>query len=200
MKIIVDAQGKACPQPVIMTKKALDSIQSGRVITLVDNEIASQNVSKLAKSMGFSYTLEEKDGKYRIVIDKSADSGQKPGSEAEVSVNLPERDYCILITKKTLGTGSDELGALLMRSYFTALNELANLPRNIFFINEGVHLTTEGSKCLDLLRDLEHKGVAILSCGTCLDYYNLKNKVEAGKVTNMYDIVDTITRIRTITL
>jgi len=200
MDVMVDAKGKACPQPVIMTKKALDSIKCGRVITLVDNEIASQNVQKLAKSMGFSHTIEEKDGIYRIIIEKTADIEQETEPEAEARVELSDSDYCILVTKKTLGTGPDELGSLLISGFFIALGQAAKLPRNIFFINEGVYLASQGSKYLDQLRDLEQKGVIISSCGTCLEYYNLKDKVAVGKVTNMYDIVDTITRTRTITL
>lgn len=201
MNIVVDARGKACPQPVVMTKKALDNVKSGRITVLVDNEIACQNVSKFAKNAGFSYTLEESDGKYEIVINKSADAEPELVPETRMPENLPESgSYCILITKKTLGKGPDELGTLLMKSFFTALNEASNLPSNIFFLNEGVYLTTQGSECSDLLLELEKRGVAILSCGTCLDYYNLKDKIVVGRVTNMYDIVDTITKTRTITL
>jgi selenium metabolism protein YedF len=200
MDITIDATGKPCPQPLVMTKKALDSIQSGRVITLVDNDVASQNVVKLAKSLGFSYTVEQRGGEYRIIIDKTPTADRQSRDQLEAPVDLPDGEYCILITKKTMGEGSETLGALLLRSFFTALKEAPKLPSGLFFLNGGVYLTTQGSECADLLLELSQKGVSILSCGTCLDYFNLKDKLIVGEITNMYDIVDTTTRLRTITL
>jgi len=96
------------------------------------------------------------------------------------------------ITSSALGSGSQELGEILMRSFIYVIKEHRPLPARIFFLNSGVYLTTEGSTVLEDLLELEKMGVAILSCGTCLDYYRLKEKLQVGKITNMYDTVESL--------
>ncbi|MDN5331435.1 MAG: hypothetical protein PWP45_660 [Tepidanaerobacteraceae bacterium] len=193
MAIEVDCRGKKCPEPVIMTKKALDTIERGRVIAIVDNEVARDNIIKLAKHDGCDCLYEEKDGEYRIYIEKN------PG----VNVTEAERagdSFVILVTGDTLGKGSEELGKLLMRNYIYTLKDLAHMPKCIMFLNKGVYLTTNGSEVLDTLKELESKGVEILSCGTCLDYYGLKNELAVGSVTNMYAIAEKLSEFRAVVL
>lgn len=187
MKKEVDARGKACPKPVIMTKKALDEIESGVVITIVDNEVAKENVCKLAKSMNYNFEVEKtKDNDFLIYITKG------DVVEAENNTCQPNifKDMTIVFGSDKMGEGSDELGKILMKGYIYTLTESIPYPSTLLFLNSGVKLTTEGSEVIDDLKKLEEQGVEILSCGTCLDYYNLKDKLKVGEVTNMYTIVE----------
>jgi selenium metabolism protein YedF len=79
-----------------------------------------------------------------------------------------------------------------MKSFLYALTQVENIKQMIF-MNSGVFLTTEGSDVLESLKTMEESGVEILSCGTCLDYYGLKDKLAVGEVTNMYTAVELLT-------
>lgn len=181
MSKIIDCTGLKCPQPVINTKKHFDSLVEGSATIIVDNEVANSNISKFAASNGFESTSEQKDGLYYISITKSSCSC-KP-------MNF-NKNLVILISNDKLGEGSNELGAALMKSYLYALSESDMLPSDILFLNGGVKLTVEGSDSLVSIKALSDKGVTILSCGTCLDFFNLKEKLAIGEITNMYTIVE----------
>jgi selenium metabolism protein YedF len=180
----VDARGLACPQPVVITKKALEEIEKGKVVVIVDSEVARDNLVKLAKSLDCSVNVEESNGDYHINILK----GEAVGLSKMVQES--NGDFIILVTSQYMGKGSDELGGILMKGFFYALSESYNLPQAVIFMNSGVKLTVEGTEILESLSVLESKGVEILSCGTCLDYFNLKDKLVKGGVTNMYTIVE----------
>ncbi|NLJ78519.1 MAG: sulfurtransferase-like selenium metabolism protein YedF [Tissierellia bacterium] len=182
----IDARGKACPEPVIITKKELDKIDSGSVITIVDNEIAKENVSKLANSLGHQYTVDKRDeDEYHIHIIK----GQGSGVIREVSKDDIE-DITIACTSDTMGKGSEELGEILIKSLFYTMTELTPYPSTVILYNGGVHLACEGSEVLDDLKHLEENGVEIISCGTCLDYFEIADKLRVGEVSNMYTIYE----------
>jgi len=185
MSIEVDARGLACPQPVIATKKALDELPDGVITTIVDNTIAKENVLKFAVANNCGASVEEKNGQYYIKITKSAASN----GSAERSETAPAGQAVYLITKNTLGHGNEELGGVLMKSFLHTLLEIKPLPRALLFINSGVYLTTDNSPVLDHLKSLAGQGVQILSCGTCLDYFSLKNHLAVGEITNMYTIL-----------
>lgn len=197
MAIEVDCRGKKCPEPVIMTKKALDSIERGKVVAVVDSEVARDNIIKLAKHNGYGYSYEEKEGEYRIYIEKNP--GEKKASEIE-KVEEGVSSYVIVITGDVLGKGSQELGKLLMRNYIYTLKDIERLPECVIFLNKGVYLTTKGSEVLETLKELESKGVEVLSCGTCLDYYGLKEELAVGSVTNMYAIAEKLSQFRAVVL
>lgn len=181
MKKVVDCRGLACPKPVIITKKQLESEGVSEVVSIVDNETARQNVHKLADSLGYKTEIEEKEGFIYITIRKEE---VRQAAESDV------RNFVIMIGSDKLGVGDEKLGSALMKSYVYALSESTPVPESIFFVNSGVRLTTEGSDVIDSLKTLEQKGVEIFSCGTCLDFYNLKEKLIIGSVTNMYNIVE----------
>lgn len=85
-----------------------------------------------------------------------------------------DKKLVITVTSDKFGTGDDKLGSVLMKSYFYALSEADRIPADLIFVNSGVKLTTEGSDVIDSIKKLEERGVNVLSCGTCLDFYNLK--------------------------
>lgn len=180
---VIDCRGMKCPKPVIMTKKEIENMDEGILEVIVDNDAAKENVSKYAKSIGLNSSIEEKDGFFSIKINKESSSCCK-------GIDFNDNQPVIIITSDKFGTGDDKLGAALMKSYIYALTESDVKPKSLLFLNSGVKLTTEGSDVIDSLKSLEGAGVEIMSCGTCLDFYDLKEKLEAGTVTNMYTIVE----------
>lgn len=182
----LDARKEACPKPVIMTKKKLDEINEGIVITIVDNEVAKENISKLANSLGFEFTLESKGNDYYISINK----GQVNQIEVKERENL--QDLTIALISNTMGGGNEKLGEILMKSFIYTVSEISPYPKTIVLYNTAVKLTCHGSEVLDDLRKLEKNGVEIISCGTCLDFLDIKDDLRVGSISNMYTIYEKI--------
>lgn len=188
----VDALGLVCPKPVILAKKAL---QEHTEITIdVDNEMSCENLQKMAGVMGFSCDVKTDGNIFSLTIKQREDAGmtsveENDSEQVPMKAAVP-RDYIVVISSQFAGSGNDELGAALMKSFIYTLTESEQLPRCLLFYNGGVHLTTAGSGVLEDLHRLEDAGVEILSCGTCLNYYGLSDALEVGKVTNMYEIVE----------
>lgn len=192
MKMItVNAMGDNCPIPVIKTKKAMQEITGPETIeVLVDNEIAVQNVTKMAVSSGGNVTSEKLGEKeFKVTIQMNGAVSKEAGEEA---VCTPDRkgDTIVVIASDKMGSGNDELGKVLIKGFIFAVTQLEELPKAMIFYNGGATLTAEGSDSLEDLKSLEAQGVEILTCGTCLNYYGLTDKLEVGSVTNMYTIVE----------
>ncbi|MHB1394465.1 MAG: sulfurtransferase-like selenium metabolism protein YedF [Clostridia bacterium] len=177
----IDARGLVCPQPVILTKKALEEISEGEVVAIVDNITAKENVSRLAANLSYEYEVSDEKGCHYIRIKKV--SGTQKSVENGESI-------VIVITSDKLGQGAEELGKVLIKSYTYALTETTPLPKAVMFLNSGVKLTSEGSEVLENIKKLEGSGVEIISCGTCLDFYQLKDKLKVGIIGNMYSIIE----------
>lgn len=186
MKMEVDARGELCPKPVIMTKKELDNLTEGTLTTIVDNEVAKDNISKLASSYGYSFTVDQtNDNEYYIHIIKV-----KGTDESNICIPDTFKDLTIAIGSDKLGVGEEKLGDILMNSFIYTVKETAPWPRTIVLFNSGVKLTCEGSKVLEDLKCMNDEGVEILVCGTCLDYYNIKDNIQVGEIANMYSIYE----------
>lgn len=194
----IDARGENCPKPFIMTKKALDKLQSGTIVTIVDNEVAKENVSKLADSLNLNYNVEKKEEDFYIEIVKNEgdiDSISIAPAQGEL------KNRAVLFTKDKMGHGNDELGKILIKGYIYTLTELDEKPKSLLFLNSGVLLTTGESETISDLKKLEDMGVKIYSCGTCLDYYHVKDDLKVGEVANMYVIANELNNAEnTITL
>ena len=196
MKITVNAVGDACPIPVVKTQNALSQLNgaAGTVETLVDNEIAVQNVTKLTQGRGHDVkSVKISDGEYRVEISVKGD-GAVTASPSEDSPVLctPDRrrNTVVVISSSCMGAGDDVLGAALMKSYIFALSQQEELPKTILFYNGGAKLTCEDAPTLEDLHSLEAQGVEILTCGTCLNHYGLTDSLKVGEVTNMYVIAE----------
>ena len=196
-KIKVDAMGDQCPIPVIKTKKALKEITETTLVEVhVDNEIAVQNLSKMAKQKNLEYTCEKiEDQHYIIKINAEAEGvsiQQKAPAENDKEICYPDRksNTVVVLSSNQMGNGSEELGQILMKGFIFALTELDELPSTVLLYNSGVKLSTEGSNSIEDLKTLQAQGVEILSCGTCLNYYDLTEKLQVGDVTNMYFILE----------
>lgn len=197
-KYTVNAMGEQCPIPVVKTKKVLDGIQGNAEITvLVDNETAVQNLTRMGKNAGAEVLSEKKNDKEFHVIIRVKDREPAAGSESTEDIScIPDvkGDFVIAVDTATMGRGNDELGKVLMKGFLFAVTQLDELPKTMLFYNGGATLTTEGSDSLDDLKSLEAQGVTIKTCGTCLNYYGLTEKLQVGEVTNMYDIVETMAK------
>lgn len=185
MKKQLDARGEVCPKPVIMTKKELDKAENSVVITIVDNEVAKDNVSKLAASYGYSFTVDMgKENEYYVTINK--------GEVSEAATCIPDtfKDLTIAIGSDKMGNGEEALGKILMKSFIYTVKETTPWPKAILLYNSAVYLACEGSEVLDDLETMKEEGVEIIACGTCLDYYNIKDKLRVGEIGNMYSIYE----------
>lgn len=180
----IDARDMNCPKPVILTKKALDEIDEGRVVTIVNNETAKENVSKLAHSMTCNVDIEQIGSDFYISIFKHK------AADVENDATTAPKGLVVLIGSDTLGEGDKTLGRVLMKAYINTLVEVCPLPETIIFVNSGVNLTVDGAEVIESLKRLESMGVEILCCGTCLNYYRLEDKLAVGQISNMYSIVE----------
>lgn len=175
----IDAKGWICPKPIIETKKLLDIMPEGKVITIVDNRIAVDNLTNFAQSNGFEVEVVNEGGDiFRVTTTKTIGSGKTSGVDND--------NLLICITSNLFGVGSEELGSNLMKAYIYALTETTKKPKTLLFINSGVFLTTEGSEVLESLEVLEAHGVEICSCGACLNFYDLTDQLKIGTISNMY--------------
>src|SRR5450756_252458 len=179
--ITIDNCGLACPQPVINTKKALDGIGAGQsLISIVDNAAAKENVTRFAVNSGCTVKAEEKNGIFSLTLTKN---GAAPTATAPVAEIQSTAGKVIFIRSNLLGIGSDELGSLLIKSFFYAVSQTPDhLPAKIVLINSGVKLAVTDSPVLKDLQALVAAGVEILACGTCLDFYGLKEQLAVGHI------------------
>ena len=195
--ITVNAIGDACPVPVVKTRKAVETIKGAEVVeTLVDNEIAVENLKKMAGQMGYQVKDQKlEEGKYSVQI-MVTEAEKTENIQADICDCRPTAasDKVVVIRSNVMGEGDPELGKVLIKGFIYALSQQEELPKTILFYNGGAYLTCEGSASLDDLKELEHRGVKILTCGTCLNFYGLSEKLKVGEVTNMYEIAATMSK------
>ncbi len=187
-EIKVDARGLSCPVPVLKTKEALEGIEEGVITVLVDNGASCENVRRFAASQGCTVEVREHQGEFVLSIAKGYTCGAPVGGTPDMG----EEGVTLLILNDSLGP-DEELGNLLMRAFIATLTEATNRPKRILFLNRGVFLTLVTSPVLGPLKELQDAGVEIFSCGTCLDFFGVKDKLGVGAVTNMYDTVERLT-------
>ena len=188
---IVDAKGKNCPIPVVMTKKEIDA-GAKELMVEVDNPIAVQNVSRLATAMSFDVATEEIDGGFRLTLTSNgAAADDNAVKEAIVSAQqcAPGGSWAVFVGRDVIGSGDRELGSSLMKMFFYTLSESDDLPTNILLMNDGVKLAVNNPDTIEHLQTLVNKGVELLVCGTCLNFYGLSEELKGGTVSNMYDIL-----------
>lgn len=197
--IQVNAMGDACPIPVVKTKNAIKEMNGAGVVeTLVDNEIAVQNLTKMANQKGYgvkSEKLGENEYKVTMTIGENSEVISETETE-EVVCEVPTKgkNVVVVISSAQMGSGNDELGTTLMKGFIYALGQQDVLPKTILFYNGGASIPCEGSVSLEDLKSMEAQGVEILTCGTCLNFYGLSEKLAVGSVTNMYVIAEKMTQ------
>lgn len=214
--ITINAIGDTCPIPVVKTKKAIEKLEKPDTVeTLVDNEIAVENLKKMASQMGFAVSDSKINSGYsvKIIVDdidkindnKISATNAKATSEAKansiktdademVSCNIKNSgEKVVVIKSEFMGDGDNELGKVLIKGFIYALSQQDELPQTMLFYNGGAKITSEGSESIEDLKALEEKGVKIFTCGTCLNYYGLTEKLCVGEATNMYEITKKMT-------
>ena len=195
----IDARGMLCPKPLILTKKGLNEALPGDGLSiLLDNATARDNVMRFLQDCGAKPVCSDQEGFYSIRVEVVRQSIPVPGPEEYCRPPSPAPSLVMVLSRSGMGTGSEELGKILMQACINSVKEVTPLPSALLFYNSGVHLACEGSPVLTALADLDGKGVQMLVCGTCLDYFALKPALKVGRVSNMYDIMQTIASAGTV--
>lgn len=192
----LDCRGLACPQPVMETKKAL--AEADELIVEVDNPAAKENVKRFAESQGCKVEVTEEKGQFTLKILKQKNA-EKFSSKPEIIEGqklVKDSDLILFIDTESMGRGSEELGKILMRSFLHTLEQSEVRPQKVILLNSGVKLACAGSEVLEDLQELNAKGVEILACGTCLDFFGLKKELRVGRVSNMYEIINSLGQAR----
>ena len=196
MKHEINAMGKQCPIPVVMTKKVIDKASVGDELEiLVDNETAVNNLSRLANKTGCAFVSEKlQNKKYQVKMTVRTEQVGRDTDEEDSVCEIPNKKMTVaVISSDTMGNGDDELGRILIRGFIYALSQMEVLPDTILFYNGGARLTTEGSESIEDLKKMEENGTEIMTCGTCLKHYGLMDKLKVGSVTDMYTIAERMT-------
>jgi selenium metabolism protein YedF len=194
---VVDARGQLCPRPLILTKKALnDPNVKDEFVLLIDNETARENVERLLKDNSVRFQTTKKEDHFQVQISKT---GAPITADAEAYCAIePEKKKAghnlICIKNNKMGFGNDDLGAILLKAFINTIKEVKPLPGKIVFYNSGVMLTAANSALLAPLKELESLGVELLICGTCADFYKIKDQIGVGKISNMYTILESLTK------
>jgi selenium metabolism protein YedF len=193
--VTVDARGLACPQPVLETRRALEQPGGNQLKVLVDNETSRENVSRFARNQGCRVEVKDLGEQFEITIAREGQAPAEP--EALMPCAIPqaqpaETKNVVYIGNNCMGKGDDDLGAKLMRGFLRTWIDATPKPWRMIFINSGVRLTTTDDEAVDAVSLLEDKGVEILSCGTCLQHFGLEGKLRVGKVTNMYEVIESL--------
>lgn len=190
----VDARGMACPKPLILAKKALNGLETGgSVQLLVDNGTSKQNVERFCKDNGVEVTAVRSGGVFTMTMKKLKKEPVAADEKTDCAPEPVKKPHVVVFRSDIMGNGPAELGAVLMKAFVNTIKEIMPLPSHLVFYNTGVNLVVEGSALIGPLSELEARGIKILACGTCLDYFNLKSKLKVGAVSNMFTILETIT-------
>jgi selenium metabolism protein YedF len=176
-----------CPMPVVTVKRALEDAVGESVKVLLDDGAPRENVARFAASRGLQVEEAREGAGYALLI--SGASGGTPLTKAE-----NKGGSVFLIASDSLGEGAEDLGRLLMKNFIITLLDVTEAPERMLFLNRGIFLTTEGSEVIEALQKLADRGVEILSCGVCLDFFNRREKLCAGSVTNMFTIAESLLR------
>jgi selenium metabolism protein YedF len=189
-----DLRHLACPGPVLKLRDLLDEGE-GEIRFHVADELCRSNVTRFAGSRGAEVSVEDPgDGTFFITVTAAEDSaGARPGEEALIeagtpAVERPGRPLVVQVSSDTMGGGDDDLGVLLLRSFLKTQLQLEEKPDAVIFYNNGVKLCSEGSMLLDDLREIEAAGIEIIACGTCLNFFELSDRLAVGRVTDMLEI------------
>lgn len=180
----LDCRDLKCPHPVVEARKQLLDAPEQPLKVLVGDDVARENVTRMATSMGFSTKDEVVEGGFALTLEPE---GEAATAEEQAPV---QGKTVIYIGSDQMGQGSEELGQVLMKNYLFTLTELTEFPDQMFFVNSGVKLACQDSDVLEALDTLACNGVDIASCGLCLDYFEKKEDLQVGRITNMLEIAE----------
>lgn len=190
----INTKGHLCPEPLIMARNGLREINEGeKMLVVSDNETSFQNLMSFLEDLGTNPMVDKKEGVYYIEVTKPSETANKKEGNPEDYCAVPtpsggKGNYVVVARSCHMGEGDEDLGALLIRGYFNALKEMEALPTHIIMYNGGVKLAVKDTDTAAALGELEDKDVSVLVCGTCVDYYQMKEQIGVGRISNMYQI------------
>lgn len=188
---IIDTLGKLCPAPLIITKRAIkDAIIGSQFKVLCDNETAKNNLITYINELGFNAVCSEHSGVFEIVFTIE----NKSTKDVNVNKFCSTNGYSVVIKSRLMGGGDEKLGEMLMRAFINSLLDSELLPSNIVLYNEGVKVALVGCDTAESLKNLNDLGVSIIVCGTCVDFYGVKNNLAVGAISNMYKITEILSQ------
>ena len=192
----IDAKGKLCPVPLIMTKKVmLEAGENEDVLILVDNENSMKNVKRFLEDHDMPVTVKRDGNAWEISVNNTGTMQASAAAESYCqTVSDAGLDYLVAVQRDKLGDGDDELGKMLLKAFLNTLPETTNRPSVVVFMNAGIFMALNGSPVLESLKKLEAAGTEILVCGTCLEFYKKKDELAVGMVSNMYDILEHLSK------
>lgn len=187
----LDCRDMPCPRPVLETRKQLHAQPDEAITILVSNDIAQANVTRLAAKEGFQVEATVSEQQISLILSpgKKTKSTASPTHAAPQATEINDSTI-VYISSSYMGSGNDELGEVLMRNFIFTLAETDDLPATILFVNSGIKLTCEGSSVLEPLQHLSNAGVSICSCGLCMEFFELQDKLKIGQVSNMLETVE----------
>lgn len=186
----INARGLACPQPVVLSMKALAEMESGKLIVLVDNEVARDNVKRMAEHEGCMVTVEGKGDGFELQITREPRATFTP--EWMTDQKFLGGTLVYLFESDFIGRNR-ELGKILINGFLNAIASLPKRKSKIVLISNGVRLAVTGSYVLETLLELKQSSFEILICGTCLDFFKIRDKVQVGTVSNALEIMKALT-------
>lgn len=199
----IDARNLACPRPVVLALEALPKLAAGESLeVLVNDEVAPANLTRLAAEKDCEVATVDHGDHVSVMLTPRSSAAAADGVAGPVAAAAaagvcpapeaptPAQGSVVLVGTDSLGRGSEELGRKLLGGLIYAFAHQDPLPKAMVFFNGGARLTCEGSESLEDVRDLESKGCEILTCGTCLDFYGIRDQLGVGGVTNLYRIAE----------
>jgi selenium metabolism protein YedF len=194
---IVDTRGEKCPKPIIDTKRALKETNNGETFTVItDSKTSFSNISRFLSDNRIKFSVAEDKGVWTFCVINETGNSILTSAEnyCEPEINGPlKSNYAVAVSSEFMGSGDDALGKRLIKSFFVALSVLDEMPSMVAFYNSGVKLAVKDSEVIDILKEIEGKGVEIISCGTCVDYFKIGDSIGIGKTGDMYLILQKLT-------
>jgi selenium metabolism protein YedF len=183
---IIDCKGLVCPMPLIETKKKIKESALGEEIQVeVDNETSFNNLSHFLTDNGLTFEYKKEASVYQIrfILNKLQSNTSSQVTDIKPKSNIG--NFIIVLSSNFMGSGNDDLGKLLLKGFINSIDQIESLPKEIICYNSGVMLAVKGCDTAQSLKKLEELGVKISLCGTCVDFYGLKENTEIGSITNM---------------
>lgn len=197
----VDARGMLCPKPLMLTRKALMDLQPDDALEiLIDNQVSADNVLRYLRDHGLQPTVEQEGDvtHLRLNTTKGMDLG-----DTQEELTCPTGavgGHVVVVKSRTMGSGAPELGEILMKAFLNTLPEVQPLPTRVVFYNAGIHWALRDSDVLGALEELARKGVTLLVCGTCLQFYEKADQLAVGHASNMYEIAESLSRASSVVI
>jgi selenium metabolism protein YedF len=182
--MLINAKGKACPEPVLMTKAALDRITEGVLTVIVDNSASAVNVKNFSEAQGCCCEIKEENGDYKIEVVKGYACSTAQEAKAE------KLNVVLHISGESMGSEDLVLGKLLMQGFVCNLKNITVKPVTVILVNTSVKMLTDNETTIAAFKELEEAGIEILACGTCLNHFGLTDSLKAGKIADAHTVME----------